>query len=71
MEEASNYDVRKVPRGRCKECSCVGFDGSSSGRKKCRVCPHPPGKHVNLMWPGLYKASYVSAIDSFIARRHI
>ena len=54
---ATNYDSRGLSRGRCLVCSCVEYDGSSSGGMKC-ACRHPPGKHVNMKLPGLFTALY-------------
>jgi len=50
--EEFQKDGRGVCRGACSKCDeCRGYDGSSSGGKKCK-CQCPPAKHVNLDLPG-------------------
>ena len=64
MMEAQK-DVRGVLRGACSNCkNCRGYDGSSSGGKKCK-CLCPPTKHTNLELPGIVVALLVGPAVGF------
>ena len=42
-----DVDSRRIKRGQCTECGCVGYSGGAN-KMKCINCGHAPGKHYNL-----------------------